>query len=200
MLETGLFYLGWGLQREGRLEECLRVRRRMLEISTVSGQDSGPAQDRLQEAIACGEVGRILFDLNRLVEAQGYFERQAEILADPPNENVAWILRQTDVHRDLCILHERQGRPEAARAEFARASAAAAIYLAKTGSARAKAVEADAHYQQGRRLLAVDKTAGCSLLRQSLDRYWELTEAAGRVDKEWEVNIHDATKAVHGCK
>ncbi len=199
-LRLGLFYLGWGLQRAGRLEECLRVRRRMLEISTVSGQDPGPAQDRLQEAIACGEVGRILFDLNRFVEAQGYFERQAEILADPPNENVAWILRQTDVHRDLGILHERQGRSEAARTEFARASAAAAIYLAKTGSARAKAVEADAHYQQGRSLFAVDKPAGCSLLRQSLDRYRELTKAAGRVDQEWEVNIRDATIAVRGCK
>jgi tetratricopeptide (TPR) repeat protein len=199
-LRLGLYYLGWALRRAGRLEECLRVRRRMLEISTISGRDPGPAEDRLNEAVACGEVGRVLAELSRLSEAQGYFERAAEILANPPNENVAWILRQTDVYRDLGLLHERRGLQEAARAEFARASAAAATYLTKTGSARAKAVEADAHYQQGRTLLAVNKAAGCRLLRQSLDRYRELTEAAGRVDPGWESNIRDATQAVSGCE
>lgn len=199
-LRFGLFYLGWGLHRAGRLEECLRVRRRMLEISTVSGRDPGPAEERLNEAIACGEMGRLLVELNRLGEAQGYFEREAEILADPPNENIAWIIRQTDVYRDLGLLHEQRGLDEAARAEFAKASAAAATYLAKTGSARAKAIEADAHYQQGRTLMAVNKAAGCSLLRQSLDRYGELTVAAGRIDNDWELNIRDATKAARGCK
>jgi tetratricopeptide (TPR) repeat protein len=199
-LRLGLFYLGWGLQRAGRLEECLRVRRRMLEISTVSGRDPGPPEDRLREAIACGEMGRILVDLNRLAEAQGYFEREAEILADPPSENVAWILRQTDVYRDLGLLHEQRGRLEAARAEFERASAAAETYLAKTGSARAKAIEADAHYQQGRTLVAVDHATGCSLLRRSLERYKELTKAAGRIDSDWESNMGHATRMVRGCK
>lgn len=199
-LRFGLFYLGWGLRRAGRLEECLRVRRRMLEISTVSGRDPGPAQDRLNEAIACGEVGRILVDLNRLGEAQGYFERAAEILAHPPTEDVAWIVRQTDVYRDLGLLHESRGFPDAARAEFAKASAAAAVYLAKVGSARAKAIEADAHYQHGRSVIAIDKAAGCNLLRRSLDRYQELMKNADRMDESWERNVRDARKTVLGCQ
>lgn len=122
-LRFGLHYLGWALQRAGRLQECLRVRRRLLEISTVSGQNPGPAEDRLKEAIACGEVGRILFDLNRFGEALGYFEREAEILAHPPNENAAWIMRQTDVYQDLGLVQEKLGHHDAARAEFAKASA-----------------------------------------------------------------------------
>jgi hypothetical protein len=48
--------------------------------------------------------------------------------------------------------------------------------------------------------MAVNKAAGCSLLRQSLDRYRELTEAAGHIDKACELNIRDATKAVRGCR
>jgi serine/threonine protein kinase len=198
-LRFGLYYLGWGLSRAGRLEECLRVRRRMLEISTVSGRDPGPPQDRLNEAIACGEVGRVLRDLNRLGEAKGYFERAAEILARPPTEDVGWIVRQTDVYRDLGLLHEKRGVPEAARTEFARASAAAAAYLAKTGSARAKAIEADAHYQQGRCLMAVDKAAGCGLLRRSLDRYGELIAGGSPVEQDWELNISDATEKIRAC-
>jgi tetratricopeptide (TPR) repeat protein len=198
-LRIGLFYLGWGLERAGRLEECLRVRRRMLEVSTVSGRDPGPPEDRLNEAVACGEVGRILLDLNRLGEARGYFERAAEILAHPPNENVAWFMRQVDAYGNLGLLHEKMSKHDAARAQFAKASAAAANYLAKTGTTRAKAIEADAHYQQGRALLGVDKAAGCGLLRRSLDRYRELKHTVGHIDKHRELNIRAATKATRGC-
>ncbi len=106
----GLFYFGWGLKRIGRLEKCLRVRRRLLDVSMISGRNPGPAEDRLKEAIACGEVGRILVDLNRLGEAQGYFERQAEILAHPPTENVYWFMRQTDVRQDLGMLRQDGNR------------------------------------------------------------------------------------------
>jgi serine/threonine protein kinase len=198
-LRIGLFNLGLGLERAGRLEECLRVRRRMVEVSTVSGRDPGPPEDRLNEAMACGEVGRILLDLDRLGEARGYLERAAEILANPPNKNVAWLLRQADAYGNLGVLDERTGKHDAARAHFAKASAAAENYLAKTGTTWAKAIEAGAHYQQGRALMGVDKAAGCSLLRRSFDRYRELTQNAGHIDKHWELNVRAATKAARGC-
>jgi len=195
-LRFGLTYLGWSLSHARRLEECLRVRLRLLEISTVSGRDPGPDEDRLREAIACGEVGRVLVEMSRLDEAQGYFEREAEILEHPPTENVYWFMRQADVHSDLGLVHERLGRHEHARAEFARASSSAVTFLEKTGSTRAKAIEAEMHYLQGRALLRVDKAGGWALLHRSLSRFREIAAAGA---KNWESKQNQARKAVQSC-
>ncbi len=151
-LRFGLTYLGWILDDIGKLEEALRARRRLLEISVVSGRNLGAPKARLDEAIACSEVGRTLVKLKRLPEAKGYFDRGAEILAHPPpTEKVYWFMRQADAHRDLGLLYEKTGPPAAARGEFAELSEAAARFLAKTGSALAKEIEAEAHYLEVRR-------------------------------------------------
>jgi len=164
----------------------------------VFGQNPGSEESRLDEAIACSEVGRALVQLNRLREAQGYFERGAEILEHPPTENVYWFMRQSDVQRDLGKLHDKLGRPEAARAAFGKGSRAAGLFLAKTGSVLAKENEADAHFLEGQARLAVDQAGGCQLLRKSLDRYGEM-KAGGRVNPYWEANIRAASQAMKGC-
>lgn len=197
-LRFGLHSLGWLLREAGKLEEALTVRQRLLEVSVQSIRDDRP-EERLKEALACGEVARILMDLNRLREARGYLDREAEILAHPPAENVYWFMRQTDVHHDLGKLLDRMGQAEGARKEFAKATAAATQFLDKAGSARAKAILAESQYLQGKSLLPVDKTAGCELLRQSLGGYKELTQSAGKVSNEWAVDIADANKMFKGC-
>lgn len=199
-LKFGLSTLGWLLQESGKLDESLRARRRLLEISVVLEGGRASAEEKLDEAIACSAVGRTLVGLKRLREAQGYFERGAEILAHPPTETVAWFMRQADGFKDLGLLHEKMGRHEAARAEFARCSAAAGKFLAKTGSALAKEIEAEAHYLQGKALLAADKPAGCGLLRKSLDRLAELKKASGLPNKFWDDTEQVASKAIEGCK
>ncbi len=198
-LRFGLRYLGWLLEETGKLEECLRVRRRHLEVSVVSGRDPGPAEGRLAEAIACNGLGRLLMRMNRLQEAQGYFDRQVEIVAHPPTDNVYWYVRQTEVYQDLGKLQLRMGNPEKAREEFAKGSAAAATFLAKTGSARAKAIQAELHYFHGDSLLTADKTAGCALLRRSVDQYEELAKAAGGPSPEWKPTYDDAVKVLRKC-
>ena len=198
-LRIGLRYLGWILDNTGRLEECLRVLRRHLEVSVVSGRDPGPAENRLAEAMACGGLGRLLMRMNRLQEAQGYFDRQVEIVSHPPTENVYWFMRQTEAFQDLGRLRLRMGQSEAARAEFAKGSAAAATFLAKTGSARAKAIQAELHYFHGDSLLAVDKPAGCALLRLSVDQYKELAKVAGGPSPEWKSTYDDAVIVHRRC-
>jgi tetratricopeptide (TPR) repeat protein len=190
-LRFGLRYLGWLLDDVGRLDECLRVLRRHLEVSVLSDRYPGPTEGRLAEAVACNGLGRLLMRMNRLQEAQGYFDRQVEIVDHPPNENVYWFMRQTEAYQDLGRLRLRMGQPEAARAEFAKGSAAAATFLAKTGSARAKAIQAELHFFHGDSLLAVDKPAGCALLRRSINQYDELAKAAGGPSSEWKPTYDD---------
>ncbi|MEZ5402192.1 MAG: serine/threonine-protein kinase [Bryobacteraceae bacterium] len=197
-LRFGLHYLGWILNEVGKPEESLRVRRRLLEVSVVLGRNPGSAEARLDEAIACSEVGRALVQLNRLREAKGYFERGAEILEHPPTENVYWFMRQADVHKDLGLLHEKIGRAQAARAEFAKASAAAGLFFAKTGSTLAKQIEAETLYLEGKSRLPVDRAGGCGLLRGSLDRYGDL-QKGGQAKPEWETTTRLAAKAMKGC-
>ena len=198
-LRFGLRYLGWMLDDVGRLEECLRVLRRHLEVSVMSGRYPGPTEGRLAEAIACNGLGRLLMRMNRLQEAQGYFDRQVEIVAHPPNENVYWFVRQTEAYQDLGRLRLAMGQPEAARAEFEKGSVAAATFLAKTGSARAKAIQAELHYYHGDALLPADKPAGCSLLHRSIGQYDELAKAAGGPSTEWKEIYDRAVKAARKC-
>jgi tetratricopeptide (TPR) repeat protein len=157
----------------------------------LSDRYPGPTEGRLAEAVACNGLGRLLMRMNRLQEAQGYFDRQVEIVDHPPNENVYWFMRQTEAYQDLGRLRLRMGQPEAARAEFAKGSAAAATFLAKTGSARAKAIQAELHFFHGDSLLAVDKPAGCALLRRSINQYDELAKAAGGPSSEWKPTYDD---------
>ena len=201
-LRFGLRSLGWLLDDVGRLEECLRVLRRHLEISVLLGRYPGPSEGRLAEAVACNGLGRLLMRMNRLQEAQGYFDRQVEIVAHPPNENVYWFMRQTEAYQDLgrLRLRLRLGQPEAARAEFTKGSTAAATFLAKTGSARAKAIQAELHYYHGDALLTADKPAGCALLRRSIGQYDELAKAAGGPNPEWQEIYGFAVKAVRKCQ
>ena len=198
-LRFGLFYRGWLLNHTGKLEEALQARRRLLELSVVFGRNAGSEESRLDEAIACLEVGRALEVLNRLREAQGYFERGAEIVEHPPTETAAWFMRESEIYRALGMLHEKVGRLEAARAAFARASKAAGLFVAKTGSVLAKENEADALYREGKSRMAVDRAGGCQLLRKSLDRYGEMKKG-GRVNPYWEANIGEASKAIEGCE
>jgi eukaryotic-like serine/threonine-protein kinase len=200
-LRFGLYHMGWTLSHLGRLEESLRMRRRLLEVSVVFASNPGSDEARVNEAVACTEVGRNLVNLKRLHEAQGFFERSAEILANPPaTKSVQWYLRQTDVYQDLGQLHETLGRHAAARTEFAKQSKAAEIYLSKTGSALAKEVEAVAHSLYGKSMLAVDKPAGCLLLRKSLDRFAELKKAAtGGPSAYLDEQSGLARKASQGC-
>lgn len=197
-LHFGLYNLGWLLNETGKLEESLRVRRRLLELSVVLRKNPGSAEDRLNEAIACREVGLVLMQLERLQEAQGYFLRSAEILAHPPTENVYWFMRQADIHRDLGQLYEKLGRAGEARSEFGKESAAASLFLAKTGSTLAKELEAGAHYREGKALLAVDRVAGCGLLQKSLERFREM-KSAGRENPDWEATSQKVVEAIQGC-
>ncbi len=191
-LRSGLRSLGWLLDHTGRLQECLPVLRRYLEVSVVSGRDPGAVENLLSEALACSGLGRLLMRMNRLQEALGYFERQVEIVSHPRTENVYWFMRQTEAYQDLGRLRLRMGQPEAARAEFANGSAAAATFLAKTGSARAKAIQAELHFFHGDSLLPVDKPTGCALIRRSLDQYDELAKAAGTQSPEWKPTYDEA--------
>jgi tetratricopeptide (TPR) repeat protein len=197
-LRFGLLYLGWLLNEVGRLEDSLRARRRLLEISAVLPGSVSSPEERLKEAIACIEVGRTLVALKRLQEAHGYFDRGAEILANPPTENIYWLMRQTDVFQDLGLLHEKMGRPAAARTEFAKASAAAAKFLEKAKSSLAKEIEARSHYLEGKALLAIDKPRGCELLGKSVNRIAEL-KANGPPNKYWEETAQLATQAMRPC-
>jgi tetratricopeptide (TPR) repeat protein len=198
-LRFGLRYLGWLLDDVGRLDESLRVLRRHLAVSVLSDRYPGPTEGRLAEAMACNGLGRLLMRMNRLQEAQGYFDRQAEIVAHPPNENVYWFVRQAEAYQDLGRLRLRMGQREAAHAEFAKAASAAATFLGKTGSARAKAIQAELHYYYGDSLLATDKSAGCTLLRRSINQYDELASAAGGPSMEWKGFYDLAVKAHRKC-
>ncbi|MBL8217096.1 MAG: serine/threonine protein kinase [Bryobacterales bacterium] len=198
-LRFGLKHLGTLLQQVGRLEESLRLRRRLLELSLVPGKNALSSEDRFSEAIASNEVGQTLVALKRYEEALGYFERSVEIFRHPLNEQASWFMNQADVYRNLGLLYEAMGRPEAARAEFAKGTAAATTFRKRVGSALAREVEADAQYLQGKALVAVDKTAGCGLLRQSLAGIRELRAASSEPNRFWDEIAKGAAQAAQPC-